>query len=207
MKVNTNQWNKIRYTLYAPGYDIAGKILNKSRKQSIESLNIKPNDSVLIIGAGTGLDLEFLPIDCEIVATDITPKMIQIIKTKNITLKRNVQALVMDGQALTFPDNSFDHVILHLVISVIPDPVACIKEAERLVKPGEKIAIFDKFVKKNTKASSLRKIANLFTNLFFSDITRNFESIIEKSDLKIISDKSADLNGNFRLISLMKNQR
>jgi len=191
--------------LYAPGYDLAGRLLDKSRKKSIDALGLKPSDEILIIGAGTGLDLKFLPNNCKIVATDITPAMIRKINKRNAKLKRNVQAMVMDGQALSFADNSFDIVILHLIISVIPDPIACIKEAERVLKPGGKIAVFDKFVRKNTHASITRKTANLFTNFLFSDITRNFESIVMHSKLTVTADEPADLNGNFRLIQLLKN--
>ena len=100
MRINTNAWNKIRYTIYSPGYDLAAGILKESRKKSIESLNIKTGDKVLIIGAGTGLDLEFLPKNCLITATDITPSMINKINKRNKKLNRNVEALVMDGQNL-----------------------------------------------------------------------------------------------------------
>ena len=131
MRINTNTWNRIRYTLYTPGYDLIAQYFKDSRRKSIESLEIKSGDKVLIIGAGTGLDLEFLPKDCDIIATDITPSMIYRIKRRNRTLNRNVQAMVMDGQSLGFPDTSFDFVILHLILAVIPDPIACIKESER----------------------------------------------------------------------------
>ncbi len=83
MKINTNRWNKFRYTLYAPGYDLMGRYFKDPRKRSVESLNIKPGDKVLIIGAGTGLDLEFIHPECEITAIDITPSMIQRIKVQN----------------------------------------------------------------------------------------------------------------------------
>lgn len=204
MKVNTNTWNKIRYTLYTPGYDLVAGILKESRRKSILALNIQTNDKVLIIGAGTGLDLEFLPSDCEIIATDITPSMISSIKKRNKILKRNVQSLVMDGQSLEFPDQSFDKIILHLILAVIPDPVLCIREVERLLKPGGKVAIYDKFVRKNSKVSLLRKSINLMTNFMFSDITRHFETIVAHSKLRVVSDEDADFNGNFRLIQLVK---
>jgi phosphatidylethanolamine/phosphatidyl-N-methylethanolamine N-methyltransferase len=204
MKINTNSWNKLRYTLYTPGYDFVGRIFKNSRKRSIDSAEIKAGEKVLIIGAGTGLDLEFLPNNCEITATDLTPSMIERIKKRNRTLKLNVNALVMDGQNLQFDNNSFDVVILHLILAVIPNPIACIKEAERVLKPNGRIAVFDMFVPKNRKISNLRKAANFFTNFMFSDITRTFESIVNQSGFSIISDVPADFNGNFRLIKLVK---
>jgi phosphatidylethanolamine/phosphatidyl-N-methylethanolamine N-methyltransferase len=204
MKVNTNNWNKIRYTLYSPGYDLAARLLSKSRKKSIESLEIKPNNKILIVGAGTGLDLEFLPSNCEIYATDITPTMIKRLINRNLKLKRNLHAEVMDGQKLNFTNESFDIVILHLILAVIPDPIACILEVERVLKKGGQIVIYDKLVPENRKVSRRRRFFNIFTNLFFSDITRDFKSIIEKTNLKIISDIDADFNGNFRIIKLMK---
>ena len=204
MKINTNSWNKIRYTILTPVYDLIAGYFKESRKKSVDALEIKAGDKVLIVGAGTGLDLAFLPNDCEIVATDITPAMIERIKKRSSTSNRRVQAIVMDGQRLEFADNSFDKIILHLILAVIPDPIACIKESERLLKPGGHIVVFDKFVHRDTKASMLRRVANLLTNLIFTDITRNFESILSKSGLRMINDIDADFNGNFRLIKLTK---
>ena len=204
MKINTNRWNRIRYTLYTPGYDFAARVLRDSRRKSIESLGVKPNDKILIIGAGTGLDLEFLPADCEITAIDYTPAMVERMKKRNKNLNRNLIALVMDGQALDFADSSFDKVILHLILAVIPDPIACIKEAERVLKNGGEVGVYDKFVRKGARVSFLRKATNILTNTMFSDITRDFESIIRATNLKIISDADADFNGNFRMLKLFK---
>ena len=204
MKINTNSWNKIRYTILTPVYDLIAGYFKESRKKSVDALEIKAGNKVLIVGAGTGLDLAFLPNDCEIVATDITPAMIERIKKRSSTSNRRVQAIVMDGQRLEFADNSFDKIILHLILAVIPDPIACIKESERVLKPGGHIVVFDKFVRRDTKPSILRRVANLLTNLIFTDITRNFESILSKSGLRMINDIDADFNGNFRLIKLTK---
>ena len=202
--INTNRWNRIRYTLYAPGYDIAGRIFSKSRNKSIKELGINPDDEVLIVGAGTGLDLEFILADCHIIATDITPAMISQTLKKNILLKRNLKAEVMDGQQLNLPDGSVDKIILHLILAVIPDPVACLKECERVLKPGGRITIFDKFVPRGRALSFWRKFFNPVTNLLFSNITRRFESIVSETGLVIESDIPADFNGNFRIIRLIK---
>lgn len=202
--INTNRWNRFRYTLYAPGYDIAGRIFSKSRNKSITELGIKQDDEVLIVGAGTGLDLEFIADDCHITATDITPAMIAQTNKKNVFLKRNLTAVVMDGQHLNFADNSVDKIILHLILAVIPDPVLCLKECERVLKPGGRITIFDKFVPKGRALSFWRKFFNPVTNLLFSNINRRFESIVSETSLMTESDVPADFNGNFRIIRLIK---
>ncbi|MFZ4455913.1 MAG: class I SAM-dependent methyltransferase [Bacteroidales bacterium] len=204
MKINTNLWNRIRYTIYTPVYDSVAKHFYHSRKLSIESLNIQKGDRVLIVGAGTGLDLEFLPKDCEVVATDITPSMVERIKLRNEEYQLNLQTIVMDGQQLQFPDASFDKVILHLILAVIPDPVACLKEAERVLKPGGKIAVFDKFIRKGKKISLKRRLLNPLTNLLFSDITRDVYQLVEHTKLNVLLDEEANLNGNLRRLILKK---
>jgi ubiquinone/menaquinone biosynthesis C-methylase UbiE len=200
--MNNNSWNKIRYTLYTPIYDVIAGIFKASRKKCIDALNIKAGDKILIVGAGTGLDLEFLPDDCEIIATDLTPSMVAEIEKRNLKLKKNVKAIVMDGHKLEFSNEQFDKIILHLILAVIPDPIACIKECERVLKPNGEIAVFDKFVSADQKVSTIRKAFNLISNFLFSDITRKIEDILKNTNLKMISNEAADFNGNFRVIKI-----
>jgi phosphatidylethanolamine/phosphatidyl-N-methylethanolamine N-methyltransferase len=204
MRINTNNWNRIRYTLSAPVYDLIVRFVGKSREKSVASLHVQKGDKVLIIGAGTGLDLEFLPPGCDITAIDLTPAMIRRIQQRSLDLKLDVRALVMDGQALTFADQTFDKIILHLILAVIPDPVACIREASRVLKQGGEAVVFDKFVPKGRKISLRRKFANFFTDILATNISRSFETIVQNSGLTVLSEEDADWNGNFRLIRLIK---
>lgn len=204
MNINTNNWNKIRYTLLSPIYDVAASPFAKSRGRSIEQLDIQQGEQVLIIGAGTGLDLEYLPKHADITATDITPAMVKQIEKRNEKLQMNVQAMVMDGQKLQFADGSFDKVILHLILAVIPDPVACIKEAERVLKLGGKIAVYDKFLAADKNPSLVRKALNLITNFIFTDINRKFEEIVNHTKLKVLKEAAVDFGGNYRIYLLEK---
>lgn len=202
--ISLNTWNKIRYTLYSPVYDKVGRLFSRSRQLSISQLEIKGNEKVLLIGCGTGLDLEFLPANCIITATDITPVMVERTKKRNQKLNLNMEAMVMDGQKLSFTDQSFDKIILHLILAVIPDPVACIREAERLLKPGGQIAIFDKFLPKGHTITWKRKIINPVAIFLFTYINRRIENIVSKTGLQIFSDMDADFGGIFRILLLKK---
>ncbi len=183
MKVNTNSWNKVRYTLYRPFYDLIASYFKPFRKQSIQSLELKPSDRVLILGAGTGLDLEFLKDQKEIYAIDITPSMIDKLESRAEELKINVDAQVMDGSNLEYQDNYFDAVILHLIVAVIPDPIGCLKETERVLKTGGTFTIMDKFIESGSKPSFIRIIANPVINLIATNINRDIDELLSHTSL------------------------
>lgn len=200
----SNLWNKIRYSLYVPIYDAAGRWFTEYRRISIQQLALQPGQRVLLVGAGTGLDLEQLPDDVHITATDLTPAMVARIKLRNSWLNKQLETHVMDGHALTFPDNSFDAIVLHLILAVIPDPGRCLQEAERVLKPGGKITVFDKFLPTGQKAPAWRQVMNFFTRIVATSINRHFEAIHAVTGLRILDDKAVGLYGNLRVILLEK---
>lgn len=201
-----NKLNRLRYTLYTPIYDLLiGKLFRTHRKASIDLLQPKSGEEVLLVGAGTGLDLDFLTAsDLNITAGDITPSMVRKLKHRAKALGINGNFSIMDGQRLPFEDNRFDKIILHLIVAVIPDPVACLHEAERVLRPGGKIVIFDKFIAPGSRPSLLRRLANRFTSFLFSDITRDIDALVQHTDLVKTMDQPAAFGGNFRIVLLKK---
>src|SRR5690606_8852460 len=79
--INTNRWNRLRYTLYAPVYDRVVRF-QRPRRTSIDLLALRQGERVLIDGAGTGADLDFIPNGVEVVATDLTPAMVERIRAR-----------------------------------------------------------------------------------------------------------------------------
>jgi ubiquinone/menaquinone biosynthesis C-methylase UbiE len=205
MSLNTNAWNRLRYTLYLPIYDlIADRIFRKYRKRSVRLLGADPDDAILILGAGTGLDLPYLQGFTNITAIDLTPGMITKLQHRAEKLQMPVKAQVMNGQQLSFAYASFDAIILHLILAVIPDPVACIKEVERVLKPGGTVMVFDKFLPDGSTPSLLRRGFNQVAGTLFSDINRSIGNIISSTSLIQELNEPAAFNGNFRIIRLRK---
>jgi len=205
MSINTNTWNRLRYTLYLPVYDlIADRIFRKYRKRSVELLQAKPDDAILILGAGTGLDLPYLQGYTNLTAIDITPGMITKLQQRAEKLHIPVDAQVMNGQQLAFADNSFDAIVAHLILAVIPDPVACIKEVERILKPGGTVMVFDKFLPDGQRPTIVRRFLNQIVSTLFSDINRSIGTIVSHTSLTIELNEPAALNGTFRLVRLRK---
>lgn len=202
MDINTNTWNRIRYTLYRPFYDIIASFFRSFRKQSIESLHLNVSDNVLILGSGTGLDLEFLQTQQHIHAIDITPSMITSTINEAEKLDIPITAQVMDGSSLDFEDEYFDSVILHLIIAVIPDPIGCLQEVERVLKSGGQFTIMDKFIISGSKPSIIRRLLNPFTNFLATNINRDIDQLL--SETTLIKKSDQPLRSIFRHIHGIK---
>lgn len=192
----------MRYTLYLPIYDAVASVFSRYRKRSIELLNLTGNERILLVGAGTGGDLDYLLGANDITAIDLTPGMIERLRKRASKLNLTVDARVMDAHKLAFDDGAFDVVILHLILAVIPDPYKCIQEAERVMSPCGQMVILDKFIEPGTKPSVMRRMINPITNVFFSNITRDVVEIVGTTNLKIVENQK--LKSIFRLVHIRK---
>jgi phosphatidylethanolamine/phosphatidyl-N-methylethanolamine N-methyltransferase len=203
MPINTLGWNRVRYTLLAPLYDrVAG--FRPQRRRSIELLAPRTGERILIDGCGTGADIPFLPADVEVVATDLTPAMVERTRRRAQSLGRTVDARMMDAQALELPDAWFDAVVLHLILAVVPDPLAAIREAARVLKPGGRAVVFDKWVPDAAEASLGRRAANLVARVVATEITRKLGPLVDASGLRVEHREPAGTGGFFSLALLRK---
>ena len=196
MGVNTNRWNRIRYSLYAPFYDVFVRRLARGRRRAIELLDVQPGERVLIVGCGTGLDLELLPKGCAITAIDLTPAMVEKTRARASALGLTIDARAMDAAKLDFADASFDCVLLHLILAVVPDPHATAREASRVLRRGGRVSIFDKFA---DRASIARRALNVVTNLVATDITRSLDDILAATPLRVVREERSVFGGVFRV--------
>jgi phosphatidylethanolamine/phosphatidyl-N-methylethanolamine N-methyltransferase len=121
-------------------------IFSPGRDTAIAHLGLKPNDSVLEVGIGTGLNLPLYSPACRLTGIDLSQEMLdkaveraQKLAMPNVTLK------VMDATALDFADNEFDKAVATYTISAVPDPVAVLREMRRVVKPGGVIVVLNHF--------------------------------------------------------------
>jgi len=198
----SNRWNRTIYRLYAPVYDQVARPFERGRSLSIDRVDPDPDDRILLVGAGTGLDLEHLSPGPSVTALDLVGANVRRTGARADALDREVDALVGDAGALPFEDDSFDVVLLHLLLSVVPDPHAAAAEAARVLAPDGRIAVFDKFVPEGTEPSLLRRALNPVARVLFSDLTRRLEPIL--ADTGLVVDRQEWVLGDLYTVAILR---
>lgn len=95
---------------------------------------LPPGAKVLDIAAGTGaLALTAARAGARVLATDFSAGMVDTIRAHDLA---NLEARVMDGQALDLPDASFDAAFSMFGIMLFPDWRKGLSEMARVVRPG-----------------------------------------------------------------------
>jgi len=93
--------------------------------------------AVLDVGCGAGVEVvRFAKGGARVAGVDVSSQAVKL--TRQNTLQQGVQAAlaVADGEALPFPDASFDFVYAHGVIQYAADDAHVVAECHRVLRPG-----------------------------------------------------------------------
>lgn len=193
------------YRFIAPFYDFfLRRVSAAQRKRSLMRLPKQQGGRVLLSGAGTGLDFPFLTAGHVYTALDLTSGMLA--RSREHAPHLDMSWVQGDSMSLPFADECFECVVLHLIVAVVPQPERCLAEAARVLKPGGKILVFDKFLHAEDRAW-LRRGLSVFTAKFATRMDVVFEQVLASTpDLKVLSDQPALAGGWFRLIELQKKE-
>ncbi len=197
---------KSTYRIFAPVYDVLIERASEgARKRCLAALEGQDALDVLVSGAGTGLDFPFLPPQHNYVALDLTAAMQARSGARNHGL--NLDWVLGDSMALPFANASFHCAVLHLILAVVPHPQHCLAETARVLKPGGRVLVFDKFLRPGQRAP-LRRALNPLSSRLATRLDVVFEEVLENvPQLRLLSDEPALGNGWFRLIELRKEEK
>jgi len=187
-------------------YDFTfGPALHPGRMQAIRRMGIKRDDRVLEVGVGTGINADLYPRDCAVTGIDLSAPMLEKARER-VARKgiRNVRLVEMDAADIKFADSTFDIVYAPYLISVVPDPIAVVKEMRRVCRPGGRIVILNHFRSAGRIASTLERMIAPFTLYlgFKSDL--DLPAFLVQADLQPISIEKVNVPRIWSLVTCRK---
>lgn len=198
-----NYWNRFVYRSWAPFYDalVGISFFKIWRHKVIKLLHLQAGQRLLIVGVGTGADLPMLPVQVQITGIDLSTAMLRQARRKANRLAVEIELIEADAASPPFADDTFDAVLMFLILSVVEVPQDCLKEVFRTARTGATVVVFDKFLDAE-QPSWRRRLFNILTRFLGTDINRNFTEILNDTELKIESQEGCGFGKSYLLILL-----
>ena len=193
-----------RYDRIAPFYDLmpmqflVGKLSQPWRKKMWRMVG---HSKAIELGVGTGINIELWPLEAEITAIDLSPRMLKQARRRASKLGRQADLRLGDVQCLDFADANFDVVIATFLFCSVPDPVLGLREAGRIVRPGGKILLLEHMLSPNPFLGAIMNAANpLAVRMMGANINRRTVDNVRAAGLHIDSIEDLEKSGVFKLI-------
>jgi ubiquinone/menaquinone biosynthesis C-methylase UbiE len=111
-------------------------------RQAMVRLGPLPGLRVLEVAAGAGgAALALAAAGAAVTATDASPGMVARLRRRAAAAGLALEARVVDGTALGFPDASFDAALSVFGVILFPDAAAGLAELRRVLRPGGRVAL------------------------------------------------------------------
>jgi ubiquinone/menaquinone biosynthesis C-methylase UbiE len=125
----------------APGYDRTNTPTQMwLGNEGLRRAGLQPGMKFLDVAAGSGaLSIPAARIGAEVLATDQSPVMLELLQKRARKERLKIEIRVMDGHALEIDDNSFDITGSQFGVMLFPDMPKGISEMARVTKPGGRV--------------------------------------------------------------------
>ena len=195
---------KHSYSLLAPFYDpLIARASRAMRAENLRPLQQLNDKEVLLMGIGSGLDIPHLPPGNRYTGIDLTPAMLARAEARAAG-RDDIELHEGDAMAMPYADESFDVVVMHLILAVVPEPQRALSEAARVLRSGGNILILDKFLHPGAWAP-IRRSFNLLSRHLATRTDVVFEEVLTCCPQLILrSDQPALAGGWFRRLELVK---
>ena len=118
---------------------------------------------VLEVAIGTGRNLEYYPPDVRLTGVEFSPAMLEVARQKAEDFGLQADRRIGDAQALEFPDDPFDTVVVTIALCSIPDDQRAISEMKRVLRAGGRLVMFEHVGSSNRFIRGGQRVLEFFT--------------------------------------------
>jgi ubiquinone/menaquinone biosynthesis C-methylase UbiE len=135
-------WGRMFSALYDRAFEASEEAgLREMRRDLLR----QARGRVLELGSGTGLNLELYPhegLDC-LTLTEPDPHMMKQLRRRVNEIGCAADLVETGAEDLPFDDDSYDTVVVTLVLCTVPDQPAALREISRILRPGGQLLFLE----------------------------------------------------------------
>lgn len=184
-----------RYNRVARTYDLEQSLVERlgaNRWRRELWARAPSTGTILEIGVGTGASMRYYPGDAKVHAIDVSEEMLRRAESRARKLGiDNADLVQMDAQQLQFDDGTFDAVLATFVFCSVPDPVAGLREAGRVLKPGASLFLLEHVRSPNPVLGRMMDLVNpIAVRMSGANMNRKTVENIQRAGFEIASLES-----------------
>jgi len=184
------KWDKL-----APRFDgMTSQGAEKRWEPAKRDLFSQMRGKVLFLALGTGLDIQHFPPGQDIVAIDISPKMVELAQPRLAAYEGDISARVMDVHEMDFAPESFDQVFTSCTFCSVPNPVDGLKVLNRVLKPGGQLFMFEHTGSRFYPFRQMMDLMTLISRRIGPDMNRHTVRNVREAGFRIIEVKNVYLD-------------
>jgi ubiquinone/menaquinone biosynthesis C-methylase UbiE len=139
----------------------------------------------LMVATGTGNDFKYFPPGLDIVALDISPKMLEKAAPRAAGYPGTLTLREMDVCRLDFPDDTFNTVVTVCTFCSVPKPILGLTELHRVLKPGGQILMFEHMRSRVAQFGVLLDLMTPLSRRFGPDLNRDTVGNVQKAGFRL----------------------
>lgn len=127
---------RLRSWIEGKALDSCAKSVHELHGDRIRATIGSMTGTVVEIGPGTGVNMQFYADGVRVVAIEPNPNMHPVLRTRAEEHGVDLEIRTVRGETIDVDDASADHVVGTLVLCGVDDPAAVVAEIRRILKPG-----------------------------------------------------------------------